>query len=56
LKFLEQVLIGKDASDLNSCSAGSHVMEYGDKTFKDEKLYLYQDFNHANANMTNKLS
>jgi hypothetical protein len=24
-------------------------MEYGDKTFKDEKLYLYQDFNPANA-------
>jgi hypothetical protein len=49
LKFLEQVLIGKDAPDLNNCSAGSHVMEYGDKTFKDEKLYLYQDFNPANA-------
>jgi hypothetical protein len=29
---------------------------YGDKTFKDEKLYLYQGFNPANTNMTNKLS
>ncbi|KAM0888036.1 hypothetical protein ACQ4PT_028627 [Festuca glaucescens] len=47
--------VKKRTSDLNSYSAGSHVMEYGDKTFKDEKLYLYQGFNPANANMTNKL-
>ena len=40
---------------MNSYSAGSHVMEYGDKTFKDEKLYLYQGFNPANTNITNKL-
>ncbi|CAL4886420.1 unnamed protein product [Urochloa decumbens] len=44
-------------SGLNSygAGAGSHVMEYGDKTFKGEKLYLYQGFNPANANITNKL-
>jgi legumain len=30
-------------------------MEYGDKTFKDEKLFLYQGFDPANANMTNRL-
>lgn len=40
---------------MNSYSAGSHVMEYGDKTFKDEKLYLYQGFNPENTNITNKL-
>ena len=47
--------VKKRTSDLNSYTAGSHVMEYGDTTFKDEKLYLYQGFNPANANMTNKL-
>lgn len=30
-------------------------MEYGDKTFKDEKLFLYQGFDPANANMANML-
>lgn len=30
-------------------------MEYGDKTFKDEKLFLYQGFNPANGNITNEL-
>ena len=30
-------------------------MEYGDKTFKGEKLYLYQGFDPANANVTNEL-
>ncbi|GJM85672.1 hypothetical protein PR202_ga02145 [Eleusine coracana subsp. coracana] len=42
-------------SDSNSYGVGSHVMEYGDKTFKGEKLYLYQGFNPENANVTNKL-
>ncbi|KAG2660193.1 vacuolar-processing enzyme beta-isozyme 1-like [Panicum virgatum] len=42
-------------SGSNSYGAGSHVMEYGDKTFKGEKLYLYQGFDPANANTTNKL-
>ncbi|VAI58967.1 unnamed protein product [Triticum turgidum subsp. durum] len=48
-------VVKKRTSDMNSYSAGSHVMEYGDKTFKDEKLYLYQGFNPANTNITNKL-
>jgi len=30
-------------------------MEYGDKTFKDEKLFLYQGFDLANANIANML-
>ncbi|XP_048558527.1 vacuolar-processing enzyme beta-isozyme 1-like [Triticum urartu] len=34
---------------------GSHVMEYGDKTFKDEKLFLYQGFDPANSNVANRL-
>uniref|UniRef100_A0ACD6ACQ6 Uncharacterized protein n=2 Tax=Avena sativa TaxID=4498 RepID=A0ACD6ACQ6_AVESA len=36
-------------------SEGSHVMEYGDKTFKDEKLFRYQGFDPANANNTSSL-
>ncbi|XBH79187.1 hypothetical protein VPH35_105218 [Triticum aestivum] len=48
-------VVKKRTSDMNRYSAGSHVMEYGDKTFKDEKLYLYQGFNPANTNITNKL-
>jgi ABC-type Fe3+-hydroxamate transport system substrate-binding protein len=35
--------------------AGPHVMVYGDKTFKGEKLYLHQGFDPANANVTDKL-
>ncbi|KAL6903423.1 hypothetical protein ACP4OV_004236 [Aristida adscensionis] len=42
-------------SNSNSYKEGSHVMEYGDKTFKDEKLFLYQGFNPANVNIANKL-
>ncbi|AQK73110.1 Vacuolar processing enzyme 1 [Zea mays] len=48
-------VVKKRTSDFNSYGAGSHVMEYGDKTFKGEKLYLYQGFDPANANVTNKL-
>ncbi|KAL6633885.1 hypothetical protein ACP70R_026556 [Stipagrostis hirtigluma subsp. patula] len=48
-------VVKKRTSDTNSYGVGSHVMEYGDKTFKGEKLYLYQGFNPANANVTNKL-
>ena len=42
-------------SGSNSYGAGSHVTEYGDKTFKGEKLYLYQGFDPASVNITNKL-
>ncbi|OEL34501.1 Vacuolar-processing enzyme beta-isozyme 1 [Dichanthelium oligosanthes] len=48
-------VVKERTSGSNSYGAGSHVMEYGDKTFKGEKLYLYQGFNPANANVTNKL-
>ncbi|KAK1299391.1 Vacuolar-processing enzyme beta-isozyme [Acorus calamus] len=33
-------------------SAGSHVMEYGTKNIKVEKLYMYYGFDPANANAT----
>lgn len=39
-------------SNQNTYSAGSHVMEYGDNNVKAEKLYLYQGFDPANANLT----
>ncbi|KAG6468444.1 hypothetical protein ZIOFF_073129 [Zingiber officinale] len=39
-------------SNQNTYSAGSHVMEYDDKNVKPEKLYLYQGFDPANANLT----
>ncbi|CAL9156133.1 unnamed protein product [Musa hybrid cultivar] len=39
-------------SNYNTYSVGSHVMEYGDKNIKPEKLYLYQGFDPANANIT----
>ncbi|XP_062184109.1 vacuolar-processing enzyme beta-isozyme 1-like [Phragmites australis] len=42
-------------SNTNNRKEGSHVMEYGDKTFKDEKLFLYQGFDPANANIANTL-
>uniref|UniRef100_A0A0D3F857 Legumain prodomain domain-containing protein n=1 Tax=Oryza barthii TaxID=65489 RepID=A0A0D3F857_9ORYZ len=49
-------VVKKRTSDMNSYGAGSHVMEYGDRTFKDDKLYLYQGFDPANAEVKNKLS
>ncbi|KAL6850393.1 hypothetical protein ACP4OV_021020 [Aristida adscensionis] len=36
-------------------SQSSHVMEYGDKTFRSDKLFLYQGFTRQNANIANKL-
>jgi hypothetical protein len=48
-------LVKKRTSNANKLNEGSHVMEYGDKTFKDEKLFLYQGFNPANGNITNEL-
>jgi legumain len=47
--------VKKRTSSSDKVNKGSHVMEYGDKTFKDEKLFLYQGFDPANANMTNRL-
>lgn len=37
-------------SNYNTYSAGSHVMEYGNKTIKAERLYLYQGFNPESVN------
>ena len=33
----------------NESSIGSHVMEYGDKTFKGDMLFLYQGFDPAKS-------
>ncbi|KAG6492667.1 hypothetical protein ZIOFF_047632 [Zingiber officinale] len=56
---LKEEMVGKQyesvkmrTSNQNTYSAGSHVMEYGDKNVKPEKLYLYQGFYPANANLT----
>ncbi|KAG0453978.1 hypothetical protein HPP92_025282 [Vanilla planifolia] len=44
-------------SNYNTYTVGSHVMEYGTKSIKDEKLYLYQGFDPSNANVSdNNLS
>uniref|UniRef100_A0ACD5V335 Uncharacterized protein n=1 Tax=Avena sativa TaxID=4498 RepID=A0ACD5V335_AVESA len=48
-------VVKKRTSSSDNGNKGSHVMEYGDKTFKDEKLFLYQGFDPANANITNRL-
>ncbi|KAL6495118.1 hypothetical protein OROGR_030800 [Orobanche gracilis] len=38
-------------SNYNTYNAGSHVMEYGYKSIKLEKLYLYQGFDPATKNL-----
>uniref|UniRef100_A0A453CJ26 Vacuolar-processing enzyme n=1 Tax=Aegilops tauschii subsp. strangulata TaxID=200361 RepID=A0A453CJ26_AEGTS len=38
----------------NESSIGSHVMEYGDRTFKDEMLFLYQGFDPAKSSITKR--
>ncbi|KAM0908367.1 hypothetical protein ACQ4PT_015520 [Festuca glaucescens] len=47
--------VKKRTSSSNNNLTGSHVMEYGDMTFRDEKLFLYQGFDPANVNNTNRL-
>lgn len=37
-------------SNFNIFNAGSHVMEYGNSSIKDEKLYMYQGFDPATVN------
>ncbi|KAM0858964.1 hypothetical protein ACQ4PT_047496 [Festuca glaucescens] len=54
------VLLGNKTAVKNRTASsdnitGSHVMEYGDKTFKDDKLFLYQGFDPANANNTTRV-
>ncbi|KAK4486403.1 hypothetical protein RD792_009077 [Penstemon davidsonii] len=38
-------------SNYNTYNAGSHVMEYGNKSIKAEKVYLYQGFDPATINL-----
>ncbi|XP_044412275.1 vacuolar-processing enzyme beta-isozyme 1 [Triticum aestivum] len=38
----------------NDSNIGSHVMEYGNKTFKDDKLFLYQGFYPVKSSITNR--
>ncbi|XP_021738107.1 vacuolar-processing enzyme-like [Chenopodium quinoa] len=48
----QQVKKVKDrTSNFNTYTAGSHVMEYGNKSIKPEKVYLYQGFDPATANL-----
>ncbi|XBI57407.1 hypothetical protein VPH35_038809 [Triticum aestivum] len=39
---------------LNESSIGSHVMEYGDTTFKGDMLFLYQGFDPAKSYIPNR--
>ncbi|KAL1568969.1 legumain [Salvia divinorum] len=41
-------------SNYNIYNAGSHVMEYGNKSIKSEKLYLFQGFDPATENLPPK--
>ncbi|KAL8515777.1 hypothetical protein ACS0TY_014464 [Phlomoides rotata] len=38
-------------SNYNSYNSGSHVMEYGNKSIKSDKLYMYLGFDPATANL-----
>ncbi|GAB2212310.1 hypothetical protein Droror1_Dr00025663 [Drosera rotundifolia] len=38
-------------SNYNTYTAGSHVMEYGNRSLKVEKLYLYQGYDPASENL-----
>lgn len=38
-------------SNYDTYNAGSHVMEYGNKSFKWEKVSLYQGFDPATENL-----
>ncbi|RWR87505.1 Peptidase C13 [Cinnamomum micranthum f. kanehirae] len=39
-------------SNYNTYNAGSHVMEYGNKSMKSEDLYLYQGFDPSSKSIT----
>lgn len=39
-------------SNDNTYNAGSHVMEYGNKSMKSEDLYLYQGFDPSSKSIT----
>ncbi|XP_077235465.1 beta vacuolar processing enzyme [Tasmannia lanceolata] len=49
----QQYVTVKDrTSNYNTYNGGSHVMEYGNKSIKAERLYLYQGFDPANENIS----
>ncbi|KAK6935229.1 Peptidase C13, legumain [Dillenia turbinata] len=43
-------VVKERTSNYNTYTAGSHVMEYGNKSIKTEKLYLYQGYDPAGVN------
>ncbi|KAL6986072.1 legumain [Sarracenia purpurea var. burkii] len=43
-------MVKERTSNYNTYNTGSHVMEYGNKSFKGKKLYLYQGFDPATEN------
>ncbi|KAK1663528.1 hypothetical protein QYE76_051687 [Lolium multiflorum] len=51
----DQYEVVKNRTASSDYITGSHVMEYGDKTFKDDKLFLYQGFDPAKSNNTNRV-
>ncbi|KAL5551103.1 hypothetical protein UlMin_001279 [Ulmus minor] len=50
IKEQYQTVKRRTANPINA-EAGSHVMEYGNKSIRGEKLYLYQGFDPATANL-----
>lgn len=46
-----RVQVKNRTSNSETYSSGSHVMEYGTKDIKPEKLYLYQGFNPVTVNL-----
>lgn len=44
-------VVKERTSNYGSFPGGSHVMEYGNKSIKPEKLYLYQGFDPSNENV-----
>ncbi|KAJ6798745.1 vacuolar-processing enzyme beta-isozyme 1 [Iris pallida] len=45
-------VVKERTSNYNTYNAGSHVMEYGTKAVKEDKVYLYQGFDPANSNIS----
>lgn len=48
--MIVMVQVKQRTSNFNTYNAGSHVMEYGNQSIKDERLYLYQGFDPAMVN------
>ncbi|CAL5442139.1 unnamed protein product [Camellia sinensis] len=55
-RFYNLIEVKERTSNYNTYNAGSHVMEYGNKSFKGEPLSLYQGFDQSTENFPpNKL-